>query len=96
MLRKLLILPFLLVLTACATPKDPIVEYRYIEKPALNVEVPSKPKMINSTEFVIDNGLVCTTPDGIKNHMIDMIEVQNYIEKMEEVIKSYQQYYENK
>lgn len=95
MLRKGLLIALTLFVTACATP-EPIVNYIYVEKEPLNIQLPQKPVLNNTTEFTLDNSQVCTTEDMINNHMSNLIEIQGYIEKLEEVLRSYREYYESK
>ncbi|UTS52002.1 hypothetical protein [Synechococcus phage BUCT-ZZ01] len=97
MLRKelLIALAATLFISACATP-EPAVNYVYVEKAPLNIELPQKPKLNNTTEFTLENSKVCTTEDMINNHMSNLVEIQGYIEKLEELLRSYREYYESK
>lgn len=85
-----------LMLVGCQTRQITKEVPVYIEKPALEVSIPSKPIFKNTTTWKIDKDgkIVSTSREEFDDFLVDLIETKKYIKSLEITLKSYKDYYE--
>lgn len=93
MFRKSLLISILFI-SGCAFNDSPKIELNVSSKEPLNIEIPSKPSFEQSKdiEWKLDGDRIYTDIDSFKLFLNDLVDHSKYTNKIEEVLKKYQEY----
>ena len=93
----LLSISLMLFVAGCTTTGTTPVrtEYVYIERPKLELDLPQKPVIDDSFEYLDSEGLICMEPSSARKMLSNVIELSRYIQELQLQLDTYKKYYEN-